>query len=238
LALWQQSGSDMYFTAGKVGIGTASPLTKLDLRGGNLNLDYGQYIRVGNQSAPTSEGGDNSWASGTSNLLRAYWNGGQDAVDIYTPGSASASPKLTLLSGGNIGIGTTAPQVKLDVYGTTPQIRALDSGSGVDMRMASSIYVGTGTVGTLSNHPVNMVSNNVVRLFITADGKIGVGNVNPAYQLDVQGSIKTRNGFVFPDNSTQTTASFGTVTTVNTGAGLTGGPITTSGTINLAGSTR
>ena len=138
------------------------------------------------------------------------------------------------MGNGNIGIGTTTPQVKLDVYGTTPQIRALDSGSGVDMRMASNIYVGTGTVGTLSNHPVNMVSNNVVRLFITADGKIGVGNVNPAYQLDVQGSIKTRNGFVFPDNSTQTTASFGTVTTVNTGAGLTGGPITTSGTISLA----
>ena len=44
------------------------------------------------------------------------------------------------------------------------------------------------------------------------------------------------NGLVFPDGTTQYTAtvSGGTVTSVNTGSGLTGGPITGSGTISIA----
>ena len=67
---------------------------------------------------------------------------------------------------------------------------------------------------------------------------VGIGTTAPAYPLDVSGTIRSSaGGFMFPDGTTQTTAAKGgggTVTSVASGAGLTGGPITTSGTLSIA----
>ncbi len=67
---------------------------------------------------------------------------------------------------------------------------------------------------------------------------VGIGTTKPAYPLDVSGTIRSSaGGFMFPDGTTQTTAAKGgggTVTSVASGAGLTGGPITTSGTLSIA----
>jgi hypothetical protein len=39
-----------------------------------------------------------------------------------------------------------------------------------------------------------------------ANGNVGIGTTNPAYNLDVTGQIRATTGYVFPDGSTQTTA--------------------------------
>lgn len=72
------------------------------------------------------------------------------------------------------------------------------------------------------------------------DGNVGIGTVNPNQKLSVNGNIETfgsGNGIIFPDGTKQTTAAggggSGTVTSIGTGAGLTGGPITGAGTINV-----
>jgi len=66
----------------------------------------------------------------------------------------------------------------------------------------------------------------------TANTNVGIGTNTPAYTLDVQGTgnftgvIKFASGQTFPGT--------GTVTSVGSGAGLTGGPITGSGSLSIA----
>ena len=70
-------------------------------------------------------------------------------------------------------------------------------------------------------------------------GRVGIGTTVPSQRLEVAGNLKVSgggNGLIFPDNTVQTTAATGgggSVTSVVSGLGLTGGPITTSGTLSL-----
>jgi hypothetical protein len=96
------------------------------------------------------------------------------------------------------------------------------------------------------------------KIFQTVGGKIGVGTTTPAALLDVKGAGDVRDtltlfpksthptlsvkGTAFAVSSTgvvtfvggQTFPGAGTVTSVGSGAGLTGGPITGSGTLSIA----
>ncbi len=64
-------------------------------------------------------------------------------------------------------------------------------------------------------------------------------SIATAAQVEVNGGLNVTgiagtDGVTFPDGTKQTKASSGTVTSVGTGAGLTGGPIDTTGTISIA----
>jgi hypothetical protein len=118
-AQWTQSGSAVYpTTATSVGIGTTTPQFTLDVLGGaNTTLRVkspalaGFVIERGTASSPSSfnfrtNGADN-WIAG---------------MGIYAAGTDfqigdAATPKLTITTAGNIGIGTAAPAAKLDVTG-------------------------------------------------------------------------------------------------------------------------
>ena len=95
------------------------------------------------------------------------------------------------------------------------------------------------------------------KLFQSAAGDLGVGTTTPAANLDVNGTSDIRNTLtLFPNGSAptlsvngtafavsnkglvsfvsgQTYPGAGTVTSVGTGLGLTGGPVTTSGTLAI-----
>jgi hypothetical protein len=62
--------------------------------------------------------------------------------------------------------------------------------------------------------------------------KVGIGTATPAATLDVQGTGNFSGLVTFAPG--QTFAGTGTVTSVGSGAGLTGGPITTSGALSIA----
>jgi hypothetical protein len=91
-------------SGGNVGIGTSSPSEKLTLSGGALRLEsatgvssYVHYISPGNDE----------WSAGM--------NGAYDFQIAYSNGLGT--PRMTLLKGGNVGIGTTSPTSKLQVVG-------------------------------------------------------------------------------------------------------------------------
>ncbi|WP_412470898.1 tail fiber domain-containing protein [Halobacteriovorax sp. RT-2-4] len=108
---WTTTGSDIYYNTGKVGVGTTTPLTNLDLRIGS-NYNSGLSISEDNANGFLL-GGDFA----PSGLLNRFFIGRTD----YTTGDgATPSAPTELLSvtvAGNVGIGTTTPSEKLHVAG-------------------------------------------------------------------------------------------------------------------------
>lgn len=105
-------------SAGNVGIGTATPLYKLDVAG-DVRVG-GNNTFINNRSSNTQQGrillqtnGVTKYALGL--LGGGFSTSGSDKFAITQEGAAS---ELFVISGSNVGIGTTSPQALLDVSGT------------------------------------------------------------------------------------------------------------------------
>jgi hypothetical protein len=87
---------------GHVGIGTTNPAGKLTVKGGNISLDNNNFLSFGTDNIALIRGAD------------ATDNGGYLGFRAGT----GANDTIRLTGAGNLGIGTTTPQAKLDVIGS------------------------------------------------------------------------------------------------------------------------
>ena len=85
---WTVSGDDVYRDSGKVGIGTASPSQKLQVSGGNIAIDQGSYIYLGNKPFVRLDSSSNNIYFGTS-IGKSYYFFG-DRMNGY--GSVKTGP--------------------------------------------------------------------------------------------------------------------------------------------------
>lgn len=95
---------------------------------------------------------------------------------------------LTLEAGGNIGIGTTTPQWKLDVHG---QIAL--RGQAVFDATATEIYVGDIAGGDGLRDKLSFWTRDTKRMTLDENGNVGIGTITPgSYKLAVEGKIGAR----------------------------------------------
>jgi hypothetical protein len=196
--------------AQNVGIGTATPEGVLHLKGTN----WIKTVLENNTNEPRGYiGADNN---GTITLAsNAYWNGSawvypntgssmylllhrgtnQFEFRVRPDGGAQSTP-MVIEVGGNIGIGTTAPQQNLGVGGgvvidqnnnnTGTSANILSFGGASGEGIGSKRNAGTGQWG------LDFYTNNTQKMTIANNGNVGIGGIQPNNSsiLDVSSSNK------------------------------------------------
>ena len=158
---------------GNVGIGTASPGTKLEVAGETkatkfYSTDYSSYLVPGSISG-------SYWTEGSGNVYRAS---------------------------GNVGIGTASPANKLTVYGTGDQ-RIMVSNDGTSSAVFEarsgtySSYIFTNAAGDLRMYP-NAQSGITI---LGTGGNVGIGTAAPGSLLHLYASRPFQKIEAFGDHA-------------------------------------
>jgi hypothetical protein len=180
--------------AGNVGIGTTGPQYRLDVLGTSNQQDVlrlqsawsgvGDYVGMG-----MGDGWIRNYVENASKDYRAF---------AFAP---RGTERMRIEAGGNVGIGTTSPDMKLDVAGN---IRARVAGN-----VAGGFYLAEGntseafallTNGANGYFKIRDEYNNSDRLYIKNTGEVGIGTTSPSQKLDVQGNVNI-NGTVVEEGS-------------------------------------
>jgi hypothetical protein len=92
----------------------------------------------------------------------------------------NGAERMRIDGSGNVGIGTSSPGEKLSIAGAANVYASLLSTGGVKTQLNAADATGAGAVGTVTNHPFRLETNNLERVRITADGNVGIGTSSPA----------------------------------------------------------
>ena len=188
---------------GKVGIGTTSPGSKLSIRATTATHQLVSINRANSDTAALYLGND------TSNEAIIATNNGQLRIGKDVSGTFSEYVRIN--DTGNVGIGTTSPQKKLDVYlGTASAVASIGGGIGVGeyaglhfgySETGNSLYRHSAIVFErddaafgdargkihLLNSPSGSASADLgdARLTILPAGNVGIGTTSPGTKLQV-----------------------------------------------------
>ena len=177
----ETGGNVTMAVTGSVGIGTTSPVTRLNVKEDNTGTE-GFIITNWNSVNTVKLGSDSATGGGKLSLIT---NGG--ATNVFVSSYASS-----YFNGGNVGIGTTSPQARLHigpVNGDTAAHLYLASGNNSYGWRIDTQDSGAGVVPlriwrrTAGSDTQIITANN-------ADGNVGIGSTSPAYKLDVSGTIR------------------------------------------------
>ena len=213
-------------TYGNVGIGTTSPQGPLEVYKANSGGLGGHIILNNNGLAVDNETAIlfNDSGIGSVGSVRAaisstvegspyYGNikfktGDGAYTDLYT--------RMTITGNGNVGIGTTSPQV-VGAAWTTLEVQGKSTGGGGIVYTAnngasvkSHFYSdgNGGYIGTQTNNYFAFTSNNIERMRITSDGNVLIGTTTDAgYKLDVNGTTRL-NGQIYLNDQVNVTSGY------------------------------
>ncbi|MBI5762413.1 MAG: hypothetical protein HZA51_02680 [Planctomycetes bacterium] len=165
-APWVPSGSDLYYNAGNIGIGTSTPTAKLEVAG-TPGVD-GIKFPDGTIQLSATVGAAGFWSGSGANIFNN--NAGNAGIGTSTPlaklhlaGSMKINGSSTLEFGAGVPKETSAGKIGYQTYGN---FDSLD-------------IVGAGTTG--ANRKINFWNEGGA----TFKGNIGIGTVTPLSKLDI-----------------------------------------------------
>jgi hypothetical protein len=96
-----------------------------------------------------------------------------------------------------VGIGTTSPTTLLDLYKTSYPVCQIGSGT-VTGNMGIDTSNNFMYVGTTTNHPLVLGSNNTERIRVASNGNVGIGLSSPSTKLHVSSTSGSANASAPP----------------------------------------
>jgi hypothetical protein len=180
-------GNSQIFDNGtNVGIGTTSPGSKLTVNGDARLANSGKLYLWNDHSINYLD--YRTWVASSSTGM--------------TIQNSAAGGNILLIPNGNVGIGTTSPSTKLQVYNSTEgQYMEIGAGDGGGRSLVFTSSNNNGSAGALHTINAKSISGAIAlatagseRLRITSTGNVGIGTTSPDYKLEVIGDIATLTG--------------------------------------------
>jgi hypothetical protein len=194
------------FDNGNVGIGTNNPVVKLQVNGGiravgatsntgqiDASPDFGAF-RFYNGSIFRGGLGMGQWASvGNSTDIVQYLNN----VNYYISNGTTALLKVEPT--GNVGIGTTSPDLKLDVtHATAGEYVATFQNTGSNLELK----LGVTSTGYLNIQGQQINNSATFNMSLQADGgNVGINTTIPTQKLHVVGNARVTGAYYDSNNS-------------------------------------
>lgn len=203
-------------TNNRLGVGTNSPTTALDISQVNPTLTINDTDGVAGGSissliqfeASNTVAGEVGFGTAAGNMISwakdgNYYAGTQSADNVFL--RTSDLDRVTIDSSGNVGVGTSTPSQKLDVIGDI--IMPVGNGimfdrSGSDSHILYKETAGGSTYGAgddvILRNPngarIRLQTNGTNdRVVVDNNGRVGIGTDSPGYKLDVAGDVRISN---------------------------------------------
>jgi hypothetical protein len=226
-------------TSGNVGIGTTTPSQKLEVNGNaqidnNLNVNgtitgnYGGTVTAGNISA--GQFGSNTGGGNYSFPASVDIGTTTASAELFVQGGTYGTTGQSNQSAYAIGASSIAADKSIFSYGSICDQNSVGNCTG-----SGGVVLGANNTSAAINIPVSGST------FFNNGSNVGVGTTTPGYKLDVEGGqINSSGGYCINGANCITSwpsggggGGSGTVTSIIAGTGLSGGTITSSGTIAL-----
>jgi hypothetical protein len=255
---WSNGASGaIYYNGGNVGIGTTTPVTKLDVAG--------QYLTVGPTAAGTLSGIVIRDNAGVANAGMNWSASNVFAVNLASPSAITFgtqnTERMRISSSGNVGIGTVVPTQRLQIGSLASQVTAspnsISLGGDFSSLAAQKLKLKLADFGLPGAYDVYGLGvsllaldyavpatashvwyiNGLQKMRIDSSGNVGIGTAAPGSTLDVKGTLRlsgSTSGYV----GLAPAAAAGSVTyTLPSSDGTSGQVLSTNGTGVLAWAT-
>jgi hypothetical protein len=234
---------------GKLGIGTTSPHSPLHIECASSTSDNnGLFVKQSNSSYPARFVIETNSSSKDPFMTFQYpigggfktsWQYGMDSNDSQklkwstSSSQLNSSTVMTLDRSGNLGIGTTSPNYKLDVFGAVNFTGVLTVGTTASSGTSGQVLTSGGSSSppswtTVSSGGSSPWSTSGSDIYISS-GNVGIGTTNPGYSLDITGNMNVTgglraNGAAGSNGQVLTSSGGGAMswTTVSSGGGFSG----------------
>ena len=190
MPLWSGSGTSNTLTDSKLVQNTA----------GTLITAFTNSLNSTGTFITNSEGGGEVGLTVQSRTNRAKLRVADNDSNAYVVAEAGKAfygtsangdaTNITVLTSGNVGLGTTGPAYKLDVDGDVQINETLIAKAGADLILQAR-----------SSQVVGINSNGARTMTLNASNNVGIGTTSPGYKLDVSGTGQITSRIISTDNS-------------------------------------